>query len=73
MIKLHVVNGLLISRLSFASNDLWYGIRVVGKGCWKKRKVEKFLVGKSEVGNFMFKLERNEQSRKESSEVGKVK
>ena len=33
-------------------------IRVVGKGSWKEREMRKFLVGKSEVGKFLFKLER---------------
>ena len=33
-------------------------IRVVGKGSWKEREIEKFLVGKSEIGKVLFKLER---------------
>ena len=31
----------------------------VGKSSWKEREVEKFQVGKSEVGKFLFKLERD--------------
>ena len=38
------------------------GIRVVGKGSWKKREVGKFQVGKSEGGKFLFKLERTKRS-----------
>ena len=38
------------------------GIRVVGKGSWKKREVVKFQVGKSEGGKFLFKLERTTRS-----------
>ena len=46
---------------------------IVGKGSWKKREIEKFQVGKSEVRKFMFKLERTLRSRKVSSEVEKFR
>ena len=40
------------------------GIPVVGKGSWKE-------AGKSEVGKFLFKLERAKRSWRVSFEVGK--
>ena len=46
-------------------------IRVVGKGSQKEREVGKFKVGKSDVGKFLFKLERALQTRKGPSKVGK--
>ena len=39
---------------------------VVGKSSWKEREV-----GKSEVGKFLFKLERAQRNLKEPSEIGK--
>ena len=50
------------------SNHFIGGIRVVVKGSWKKREVRK-----SEVGKFLFKLERAKRSWKEPSEVGKFR
>ena len=44
---------------------------VVGKSSWKKREVRKFLIGKSEVGKFLFKLESSRLSWEVLSEVGK--
>ena len=45
------------------------GIQVVGQGSWKEREVGIFLVGKSEVGEFLFKLERTKRSWKKPNEV----
>ena len=58
--------------LSLESKKPLAGIREVGKGSWKERKVEKSEVGKSEIGmsevrkselgKFLFKLDRAYQN-----------
>ena len=48
------------------------GIRVVGKDTLKEQEVANFLVRKSEVGTFLFKLKRVYQSWKEPVEIEKV-
>ena len=61
------VTGLITNSVSSTTQFiviLKIGIRVVGKASWKEREVEKFEVGKSEVGKFG-------RSWKEPSEVGK--
>ena len=48
------VSAIPITFMSVSAKSLIFmsvsGIRAVGKGSWKKREVEKFLVEKSEVG-----------------------
>ena len=51
LLKRNKLNNLTYSEISIISKK---GDTVVGKGRWKKREV-----GKSEVGKFLFKLERD--------------
>ena len=52
LLKCNKLNNLTYSEISIISKK---GDTVVGKGRWKKREV-----GKSEVGKFLFKLEKFE-------------